>query len=67
LGPRVCGLKLAELAEAVGLKNDAVVATNAKRAEQARMSQVSPVRLGPSPAPKGRAIPAQGNAPLPLN
>jgi len=49
LGRRVCGLKLAELAKAVGLRNYAVVATNAKRyertlekdrTEQARMKQV---------------------------
>jgi len=50
LGRRVCGMKLVELAEAAGLKNYAVVATNAKRyaqwlqrdrVEQGRMRQVS--------------------------
>jgi REP element-mobilizing transposase RayT len=50
LGRRVCGLKLLALAEAVGLRNYAVVATNAKRyeqrlpsdrQEQARMKAVS--------------------------
>jgi len=49
LGRRVCGLKLAELAKAVRLRNYAVVATNANRyeralekdrTEQARMKQV---------------------------
>jgi putative transposase len=49
LGRRLCGMKLAELAEAVGLGNYGVVATNAKRyelrlardrAEKARMKQV---------------------------
>jgi hypothetical protein len=49
LGRRVCGLKLAELAEAVGLRNYGVVATSVKRyaerleadrAEKARMKQV---------------------------
>src|SRR5262245_46533958 len=49
LGRRVCGLKLRELAEAIGLPNYAVVATNSKRyekwlqgdrAEQARMKGV---------------------------
>ena len=34
LGRRVCGMKLAELAEAVGLRNYAVVGTNARRYEQ---------------------------------
>src|SRR5262245_19805113 len=34
LGRRVCGLKLRELAEAIGLPNYAVVATNSKRYEQ---------------------------------
>ncbi len=34
LGPRLCGLKLKELAAAVGLPNYSVVATNAKRYEQ---------------------------------
>jgi len=34
LGRRLCGLKLRELAEAVGLRNYAVVATNTKRYEQ---------------------------------
>lgn len=50
LGRRVCGLKLRELAEAVGLPNYGVVATNTKRyeqwlrsnrTEQARMKAVS--------------------------
>ena len=50
LGRRVCGMKLAELAEAVGLRNYAVVATNARRyeqwlqrdrTEQARMKEVT--------------------------
>ena len=49
LGRRLCGLKLAELAEVVGLRNYGVVATNTKRyerrlaqdrAEKARMKQV---------------------------
>jgi REP element-mobilizing transposase RayT len=49
LGRRVCGLKLRELAEAIGLPNYAVVATNGKRyerrlqgdrKEQARMKAV---------------------------
>jgi hypothetical protein len=49
LGRRLCGMKLAELAEAVELRNYGVVATNAKRyelrleqdrAEKARMKQV---------------------------
>jgi hypothetical protein len=49
LGRRVCGLKLAALAEAVGLRNFGVVATSVKRyaqrleadrAEKARMKQV---------------------------
>ncbi|MBM3834025.1 MAG: hypothetical protein FJ403_12295 [Verrucomicrobia bacterium] len=49
LGRRLCGMKLAELAQAVGLRNYGVVATNVKpyerrleqeRAEQARMKQV---------------------------
>lgn len=49
LGRRVCGLKLKELAEAVGLRNYGVVATNTKRyeqwmqsdrGEQARMKEV---------------------------
>jgi hypothetical protein len=39
LGRRVCGLKLAELAKALGLRNDAVVATNAKRYERRLQSQ----------------------------
>jgi hypothetical protein len=34
LGRRVCGMKLVELAEAVGLRNYAVVGTNARRYEQ---------------------------------
>jgi len=46
----LCGMKLAELARAVGLRNYGVVATNAKRyerrleqdrAEKARMKQVT--------------------------
>jgi putative transposase len=50
LGRVVCGMKLAELAAAVGLRNYAVVATNTKRyeqwlqrdrTEQARMRQVT--------------------------
>ena len=50
LGRRVCGMRLAELAEAVGLRNYAVVATNARRyeqclqrdrTEQARMKEVT--------------------------
>jgi hypothetical protein len=49
LGRRVCGLKLAELAESVGLRNYGVVATSVKRyaqrveadrAEKVRMKQV---------------------------
>ena len=49
LGRRPCGLKLAEWAEAAGLRNDGVVATSVKRYEQrlpadrgekARMKQV---------------------------
>jgi hypothetical protein len=49
LGRSVCGMKLVELAEAVGLNNYGVVAMNAKRyklwlnkhrAEQSRMKQV---------------------------
>ncbi|MBM3838102.1 MAG: hypothetical protein FJ398_09080 [Verrucomicrobia bacterium] len=49
LGRRLCGMKLAELAQAVGLRNYGVVATNAiryerrleqDRAEKARMKQV---------------------------
>ena len=34
LGRRVCILKLAALAKALGLRNDALVATNAKRYER---------------------------------
>jgi hypothetical protein len=34
LGRRVCGLKLKELAEAVGLPNYGVVATNTRRYQQ---------------------------------
>ena len=39
LGRRVCGMKLAELAKAVGLGNDAVVATNVRRYERRLQSQ----------------------------
>jgi hypothetical protein len=39
LGRRVCGMKLGELAKAVGLGNDAVVATNVKRYERRLQSQ----------------------------
>ena len=50
LGRRTCGLTLGELAQAVGLRNYAVVATNTQRPEprlpsdrqqQARLTQVS--------------------------
>jgi REP element-mobilizing transposase RayT len=39
LGRRVCGLKLGELAKAVGIHNDAAVSTNARRYEERLQSQ----------------------------